>query len=112
MLTGLELELSKWLGEGENLLEMEEEEWGKTVRRDQEQTVMREPMGSEGRWRLLGKSRVLALTVYYSSSFIKISFFLFFFLMWVILFFVFTDFVTILLLFYLFGFLAPRHMGS
>ena len=53
----------------------------KTVTRDQEQTVMREPMGSEGRWRLLGKSRVLALTLYYSSSFVKI----FFFWMWVIL---------------------------
>ena len=78
MLTGLELGLSKWLREGENLLETEEE-WGKTVRRDQEQTIMREPMGSEGRWRLLGKSRVFALTVYYSSNFIKISFFLSFF---------------------------------
>ena len=80
---------------------------GKTVTRDQEQTVMGEPMGSEGRWRLLGKSRVLALTLYYSSSFVRISFFFFngsFY------FFVFTEFVTILLLFYLFGILALRHL--
>ena len=80
---------------------------GKTVMWDQEQTVKREPMGSEGRWRLLGKSRVLALILYYSSSFVKIFFF---FGCGSFYFFVFTEFVIILLLFYFLGFLAPRHM--
>ena len=52
----------------------------KTVTRDQEQAVMRERMGSGGRWRLPGKGRALALTLYRSSGFVK-----FFFWMWVIL---------------------------
>ena len=46
----------------------------KTVTRDQEQAVMRERMGSGGRWRLPGKGRALALTLYHSSGFVKIFF--------------------------------------
>ena len=48
-----------------------------------------------------------------SKPALKMIFFfkIFFFLMWTI-FKVFTEFVTILLLFYVFGFLAVRHVGS
>ena len=70
-------------------------------------TVKREPMGSEGRWRLLGKSRVLALTLYYSSSFVKIFFFFL-----DVGHFIFLSLPNLLqyCLFYFLGFLAPRHM--
>ena len=72
-------------------------------------TVKREPMGSEGRWRLLGKSRVLALTLYYSSSFVKIFFF---FWMWVILFFCLYRICYNIASVLFFGVLGPKAHGS
>lgn len=67
---GLELGQSEWHREGEKLLKTgveEEEGVGYTVTQDQEHTVTREHAGGRG-GRLLGKSKILSLTLYYSTT--------------------------------------------